>query len=122
MKLSEFKDEKGIEVVANLLTPLSNIVRNPETASARNKGVMEFVAAMLRNSPGEVKTMLAILADEDPAQYHCSAASVLADALNMLNDPELLQLFGLQSETAASSGSASETTEAQNTQPPFSVM
>ena len=114
MKLSEFKDEKGIEVVAKLLVPIENIAKNQANSAAKGKSVIEFAASLLQNNPGEVKEMLAILADVDPAEYHCTAASVLVDALNMFSDPELLQLFGLQSKTPASSGSASESTEAQD--------
>ena len=112
MKLSEFKDEKAIEVVAKLLVPIGNIAKNRNTAAAKGGTKLEFASAMLQNNPSEVKDMLAILADRDPAEYHCSAASVLVDLLDMLNDPELMQLFGLRSETPASSGSASESTEA----------
>ena len=113
MKLSEFKDEKGIEVVAKLLVPICNIAKSKEVAEAKGKSAIEFASAMLQNNAKDVMTMLAILDDKDPEQYHCSAASVLVDVFNMLNDPELIQLFGLRSETPASSGSASENTEAQ---------
>lgn len=112
MKLSEFRDEKGIEVVARLLVPIANIAKNKDVAAAKGKSMLEFASAMLQNSKRDVMDMLAILNDTDPAEYHCSAASVLADVFNMLTDTELMQLFGLQSKTAASSGSASESTEA----------
>lgn len=111
MKLSEFKDEKGIEVVAKLLVPISQIVSNEKNKEARGKTVLEFASAMLLNSQKAVKDMLAILDDKDPEEYHCTAATVLFDVMNMLNDPELMQLFGLQSGTKTSSGSVSENIE-----------
>ena len=74
--------------------------------------MLAFAAAILQNNAAEVKDMLAILDDKDPADYRCSAASVLADVFNMLCDPELMALFGLQRQTTASSGSASGNTEA----------
>lgn len=117
MRLSEFKDEKGIEVVAKLLVPISKIAQNQNNAKAKAKAkeggtLLDFASAMLQNNPKEVMDMLAILDDKDPSEYHCSAATVLVDVFNMLSDPELLQLFGFQSKTPASSGSASENTEA----------
>ncbi len=115
MRLSEFIDEKGILVVAKLMGPIGAIASNKENAKARNKGVLEFASAMLQNNPKEIMAMLAILDDKDPADYHCSAATVLRDVFNMVSDPELLMLFGLQGQTPASSGSASENTEAQGT-------
>lgn len=111
MKLSEFKDEKAIEVVANLLDPICNIVANPENEKAKSKNVAAFLGAMLRNNRKDVMDMLAILNDEDPADFHCNAASVLKNVLELASDKELMQLFGAQGKTAASSGSASENTE-----------
>ena len=118
MRLSEFKDEKAIEVVADLLEPIYNIVSNEANAEAKDeakdKGVLPFAAAMLKNSAKDVMAMLAILDDKDPKEYHCNAATVLGDIVNMLSDDELLQLFGLQSETLTSAGSASANTEVEN--------
>lgn len=115
MKLSEFQDEKAIQVVAKLLGPIGRIAANKKNAKAKEGNAGEFVGALLENSPREVMAILAILDDQDPETYHCTAASVLVDAISLCNDPELMGLFGLQSETAASSGSALESTEAPET-------
>ena len=114
MKLSDYKDEKGVEVVAKLMIPICKIVANPENAKARGKAPLEFASTMFQNSPSEVKEMLAILADVDPAEYHCNGATVLKGLFDMLADPELMQLFGLQSKKTGQtcSGSQSETTVA----------
>lgn len=116
MRLSDFKDEKGVEIVAKLLVPVCTIAANPANAEAKKacNNKLEFASAMLQNNPTEVKTMLAILADEDPAEYHCNGASVMIGLLEMLADEEVAQLFGLQSKKTGQtcSGSQSETTEA----------
>ncbi len=114
MRLSDFKDEKAIEVVAALMEPIGNIAANPENKKAReNSGTnAHFIGALLRNNAKDVMSILAILDGKDPAEYHCTAASVFADTMNLFSDPELMALFGLQRQTAASSGSAPETTEA----------
>ena len=118
MRLSDFKDEKGVQVVAKLLVPIEKIASNQKNVAAKKAvidgtiGMLDFTSAMLQNSPRDVMDMLAILNDQDPAEYHCSAATVLADTFNMISDPDLLLLFGLQSKTSASSGSASENIEA----------
>ena len=108
MKLSEFKDEKAVEVVAKLLVPIGNIVKNRDNAKSRGGTQLDFASAILANNPADVKNMLAILNDVDPAEYHCTAATVIFDVMNMLADEELLQLFGLQRQTQTSSTSASE--------------
>lgn len=112
MKLSDFKDEKGVEVVAKLLVPIGNIAMNPKNADAKDKGNFAFVSALLQNNKRDVMDMFAILNDVEPGEYHCDGATVLVDTFNMITDPPLLSLFGLQRQTAASSTSASTTGEA----------
>lgn len=111
-KLSDFKDDAAIEVVADLLPYISEIVQNPANKKARSGGTMGFVSALLRNNKHAVKGILAVLNETPLEEYTCTAASVLADALTMLNDPDLLVLFDMQRQTPASAGSASESTEA----------
>lgn len=112
MKLSDFKDEKGVEVVAKLLVPIGNIANNAKNADARKKGGLVFASTLLQNNKRDVMDMFAILNDVDPSEYHCDGATVLVDTFNMISDPALLTLFGLQRQTPASSGSASTTGEA----------
>lgn len=99
MRLSDFRDEKAIEVVADLLIPIGKIASNPEVLKAKDGNVAELASAMLRNSKREVMDMLAILNDVPKAEYHCTAASVMKDVLEMFGDPEFMELFGLQRQT-----------------------
>ena len=114
MKLSDFKDEQGVEVVAKLMIPICKIVANPANKEAKGKTKLEFASAMLQNSPCEVKEMLAILNCVEPEDYHCNGSTVIAGLFDLLSDPELMQLFGLQGkkEGPTCSGSQSETIEA----------
>lgn len=114
MRLSDFKDEKAIEVVAALLVPIGNIAADKEMAEAQKstKHMGAFVSTALTKHSRDVMDMLAILDDQDPTEYHCNAATVLRDVMTMFSDPDILALFGLQRQTLASSGSASENTEA----------
>lgn len=112
MKLSDFKDEKAIEVVAKLIPPIARISVNKDNSNARGENLLVFASAILQNNAADVKDMLAILDDKEPDEYHCTAATVLFDVFAMISDPALLELFGLQGQNPASSGSASENTEA----------
>lgn len=114
MRLSEFKDEKAIKVVADLMVPLGDIATDPECRPKNGENRLAFATKLLSNHSKEVMNILAILDDKDPKSYHCTAASVLKDVMEMITDPELMELFGFQSKTSGSSGSASETTEAPN--------
>lgn len=112
MKLSEFKDKDALRVIADLLPYIGNIAQNEDAKAERGGSYLSFAAAMLKYCPEDTMAMLAILDNQNPDTYHCNAATVLRDVLNMIADKELLELFGLRSPTVASSGSASETTEA----------
>ena len=104
MRLSDFRDEQALEVIAKLLEPVGAIAANERNAAARSGGVFGFASALLQNNPREVLAIFAILNGEEPEAYHCSAAGLLYDLIELLGDPELLALFGLRSRTAASSG------------------
>ena len=97
MKLSDFKGEKGIEVVGKLLLPISNIAANKEVAKAARKGVVPMLSAALVHRPKDVKELFAILHDKTPEEYEVDGAVILKDALELFEDEALLQLFGLQS-------------------------
>lgn len=114
MKLSDFKDEKAVVVVAKLLVPIGNIASDNEMSEVKDKvkNMGEFASVALQKHSRDIMDMLAILNDQDPGGYHCNAATVLHDVMEMFSDPAFLELFGLQSQILASSGSASETTEA----------
>ena len=97
MKLSDFKGEKGIQVVGKLLLPVSNIAANKEVRKAWKNGVIPMVSSALLNCPRDVREMLAILNDKPVEQYEVNGATILRDALNLFEDEALLALFGLQS-------------------------
>lgn len=107
-KLSDFKDEQGAVIVARLLPPIFEIVQNAANEKAKNKAPIEFVSAMLENSPRATMTIFAILSEVEPDEYHTNGAEVLGNVLKLANDEDLMGLFGLQRQTKTSSGSASE--------------
>lgn len=117
MKLSDFKDEKAVEIIAKLLVPIGRMAADSKNLEARKQGKLAFISALLQNNAKDVQTMLAILHEEDPEAYHCDGATVLVDTLEMMNDPALVSLFGLRSQAPASSGSASMTGEAEEESP-----
>lgn len=113
MKLTDFKGTKGIEVVGKLLIPITNILGNPDNGAAAASGnLITQVSAFFRNNPKDVLEVLAIMDDKDPKNYDITAQDALAKLLSWFDDPELLGLFGLQSQPETSSGSATMTTTA----------
>lgn len=108
-KLSEFKNEKGVAVIADLLAPIARMAQNIQGID--NESPLGFVSEMLKRNPKEIIEIFAILSETPVEEYECDGASLLANTITLASDKELMELFGLQSQTKTSSGSASETIE-----------
>ena len=111
-RLSEFKNEEGVRVIAKLLQPVFRIGQKVKDIP-RPVGMtaIELVSIWLENCPEDVIEIFAILSETPVEEYECNGASIMANTLKLASDTELMELFGLQSQTQTSSGSASETTE-----------
>lgn len=96
-KLSEFEDNNAIVVTGKLLKPISRIAQNPDVSATKSSNILEFLSVAMENNAADIKEMLAILSETPADEYHCTAASVMADAVIMFSDTELLKLFGFQS-------------------------
>lgn len=113
-KLSDFKDEKAIVVVAQLLEPIMTIVTNPENGKFKDEqNGFKMFSGFLANSPKSMMHIFAILSEQDVETYHCDGVEVTKNLMTLVSDSRLIELFTSQGQTgdATSSGSASENTE-----------
>lgn len=104
-KLSEFKNEDGVLVIAKLLQPISRILMAMQGERMEGQKALEFVSLMLEKSPKDVVEIFAILSEVPVEEYECNGASIMANTLKLASDKEFMELFGLQSQTQTSSGS-----------------
>lgn len=113
-KLSDFKDEKAIVVVAQLLEPIMTIVTNPANGKFKDEqNGFKMFSGFLSNSPKSMMQIFAILSEQDVDTYHCDGVEVTKNLMTLVSDSRLIELFTSQGQTgdAISSGSASENTE-----------
>ena len=113
-KLSDFTDEKGIEIASEVLSVILEMLadkRNQAQEGEKNK--FKMFTAFMRNTPDKMKEIFAILSEKDAKTYHCDGAEAMTNMMILANDPIILGLFTSQSQKgdAKSSGSASESTE-----------
>jgi hypothetical protein len=116
VKLSDFKGEKAIDVLADLLEPAAEIMTDSVIVSTIRSGEkIKAVKLALKGHKQAVIKILAITEGVDPKQYEPNVFSLPAKLLEILNDPELIGLFRLQSQTEEnnSSGSVTENTEGE---------
>lgn len=114
-KLSDFKDEKGIEKAADVLAVILEIISDEKNREHKNeKRPFKMFSYFMKNSPEKMKEIFAILSEIDPAEYTCDGAEAMTNILIMANDPVMMTLFFSQSQSTEekTSGSGSENIEA----------
>jgi hypothetical protein len=95
MRLSEIRDEQALDVLADVLEPLENIIADEEIKESykRDGFKMKFVAKLIKTHKRDVIEILARLDMKEPDDYSFSILSVPARVLEILNDPEFVSLF-----------------------------
>lgn len=120
MKLSEYKGEKALDILAELIEPASEIMTDKEIVEAVSAGLprIKIVKPMIKNHKKAVIEILAVLEGEEPGSYaeKVNLFTLPKMLLEMLNDPELMSLFISQGQTRekTSSGSAMGSIEENN--------
>ena len=117
MKLSEFKNECAVDVLADLLDPASAICSDAELVKAvrEKRPILKIAQIALKKHQKDVVEVLAIINGVSVDEFECTPVSILNDLLGVLNDTELVEFFMLQGRTRAesNSGSAMESTKEQ---------
>lgn len=118
MKLSDYKGAEALNVLADLIEPVGEIVSDKEILDIlRKKGSnkLSAVSLAIRNHTKSVIAILAALERKTPEEYENEVTlyTLPKALLDVLNDPELAQLFTSRGQTgdAISFGSASAKTE-----------
>lgn len=99
MKLSDIKGEAAIDALADLMEPAASIFADENIQRSIRSGEPKLLLAkkLLKLHKKEVIKILAILDGEDPATYEPTLLSLPVKLLEILNDPDLADLFTSQS-------------------------
>lgn len=121
-KLSDYKGEEAIELMADIIEPMVALIGDAEVqklAKAGEKAPVKYVKPMLKGHSKEVIEILARIEGEPVETYgeKVNPLTLPIQLLALINDPQVRSLFTLQGQTAvtslASFGSATENTEAE---------
>ena len=112
-RLSEYKGEEAIDLLAELIDPAMEIMADTEVADMLQKRkIGAAVKPILKKHKQAVITILAALNGKGADEYakEINVFTIPKLLLGVLNDPELINLFSFaeQTEGVTSSGSASE--------------
>ena len=99
-KLSEYKDEEALDLLANLIEPAIKIVRIDGFKEALENGdKLKAIKLAIAGDKSAVMEMLAVLDGVPRAEYHCNIMTLPGRILEILNDEELMVFFTEQAQT-----------------------
>lgn len=114
--LADVKGDAALDLVADLIDPVTEIMSDPVVAAAYRGTEKEpgskakAIKVAIKTHKKAITTILALMDEEDPKTYEPSAMVIPVRLLQILNDPDMNSLFTLpdQSSEENTSGSASE--------------
>ena len=115
MRISDYENEEALDLLADLIEPAAMIMsdKKVEGMVKSKKPALLIAPYILKNHKKSAIEIVAALHREDPARVKFNAVSLLNDLLDIINDPQMAELFTLQSQNPQDivSGSATENTE-----------
>lgn len=118
MKLSDFKGEDALDLLAEIIEPAASILADDELKRIYNRGEKKItlVKYVIKNHKREVMEILAAMDGVPVEEYSCTVLTLPVKVMEILNDKELMELFTSagQTEGAKSFGSPTENTEAND--------
>lgn len=110
MKISEIKGEQALDVLVDLVEPISTIVQDKIFVQKLKSGdKIGAIRQGIKEHKKEVIEILAILDCQDPETYEVSLVTLPFKILEILNDEEFVSLFQSQGQTAEKTSSTSAT-------------
>ena len=113
-KLSEYKDEEALDLLADILSPTVEIMQDEAVQKFFNKGdenmtVADVVTLVIKAHKKAVMQIMAALEGVPSEEYHCNIFTLPAQLMQVVNDPDLRAFFALQGQTDSASTSGSAT-------------
>lgn len=116
-KLSEYKDEQALDLLADVFEPAVTIMSDDEFLTAFDKNRLQAVKIAIKNHKNEVMQILAAMEGVPFEEYHCSIFVLpirLGEIImQIMNNPDLMAFFTQQGEKKSKTtfGSATASTE-----------
>ena len=111
MKLSDFKGEEALDLMADLLEPATEILNDEKTKALRGLPYVKVAQHILKHHKKNTLKIYELLYKEDGKE--ATPIKLLTMLVDVLSDEDLQSLFTSQGQNTdrTSSGSATENTE-----------
>lgn len=115
MKLTDYKNEEALELLADIIEPAMDILKDKKIRnvfSGKKFNKLDTVKYLLKNHKESIVKIMAALDGTPYEEYEFNIISGTAQVMELLNDEELLRFFQSQGQMlkGKSSGSATEST------------
>ena len=121
MKLSDYRGEDALDILADITDPVMEIMSDKDIANDfRSNNIKGAIKGIIKQHKSSIIEILAVLdgeaSDEDAIRDYANKINILtipARLAELLSDTELMKLFSFAEQTVGttSSGSATESTE-----------
>lgn len=117
MKLSEYKNEDALDLLADILDPISDIFMDVEfREQIKNANKMQIVQYLLKNHKKPILQIMARLDNIPVEEYEMNLLSLPKKLLEIVNDKELIDFFRSQGQMMANETSGSATVSTEETE------
>jgi hypothetical protein len=109
MRLSDIKDERALDALADIIEPLGEILEDKEVTEPFKGGKrIKAISTAIKNHKSAVIQIMAALNGVPVEEYHFNAITVISTVLGILSDPEIGKVFPSQPQNdgVTSSGTA----------------
>lgn len=102
MKISDFRNEEAIDLLADIIEPSALILGDADTRKAiadvkdGKLTKIKAISKVLKKHKGHIIEILARLDGKEPEDYTCNVLVLPQKVLEILNDKELIDFFTLQ--------------------------
>lgn len=113
-KISEYRDDDALDLLADLIEPAMEIFGDASVREAFQDNRLRGVSVAIKKHKKAVRQILARMDGVPVEEFHCNVYTLPGRAMEILNDNELLAFFTEQAQTMtsdASSGPAMEVIE-----------
>ena len=109
MKLSEYKNEDAIDLLADILEPTAKILSDKELADSVRKGASKItsIKIAMKNNKSSIVEILSRINGKSPDDYECNVITIMKDLLDILNDEALTDFFSSQQQMMEKTSSTS---------------
>lgn len=97
MKLTDIQNEQALDVLADIIEPTAEILADEEVQRIyKSEPKLKLATYIIRNYKKNIIEIMARLDGADPAEYKFNLLTLPKKLLELLNDPDLADLFTLQ--------------------------